>query len=560
MPATQKTKVSCYTIKMQIYPSDAQKNELRSFFRALHLAYNITFHEVFEKNPEVCTSPNDKGNVWPDFRKMSKASWRNTLIERNHAIDAAPAATIMCNQGLFLRDAKKAWETGMHRRPVDPNNRKDFKFYCANKPRRSFCIQIPTKSIELSSDNPKVAWVKIPKIDKKIKARGFNRNLWFGKDGCHTLEEAIVSGEVTDKVTVCVSEDSCGSFYISITFSAGKDKTKELYLEKPVYQNRTPVGIDIGIKNIATLSNGEKVENKHFKAKKEDTLRNMNRSLSRKWGPANKAYYDYRKAFQNSDDPESKQQIVPSKKYETQKHNKAVLERKIARQRNTYYHQQTATIVGQSSLIALETLRVKNMMRNHKFASALSDAAMSDFAEKLKYKAERTGVDIKYIGMFQPSNQRCHVCGEINPEVKKLSVHNWTCPHCGTQHDRSINSAINLLLYATENGTETDKELPEEKKKKEEKKSEEKNADAKKSGAKKNGKKKNYVGEKWPNLKIVFSKELSGINNPRYVIIDTKKKYIVDDAQGFGYRSVSNARNAYKAKAKYSQQKREKYA
>lgn len=553
MPETIKTKVGTYTMKMQIYPSEAQKKVLDSFFRALRIAYNITFHEVFQKNEMVCTEPNKNGDVWPDYSKMANKEWRKKLIKHNPLVKVAPAAALNTDNGLFPNDAKKAWENGMANRPVDAASRKDFRFYNSAKPRRSFTVQISAKNLVPSPDNPKVMWVTVPKVKGKIKARGFNRRLWFGKDGEHTYEQAIKAGELANLLTVCVSKDTCGSYYVSVRFTAGNGR--EQYLETPVRDNTEPVGIDVGIKDVAILSSGEKTENKHFKKEKDKTLRRLNRQLSRRWGPSNMAYRDYNRAIReenraareasgkNADEiPLSK----PSNRYLAAQRKKALIERRISRKRDTYYQQETARIARKSSLIAIETLHVKNMLRNHKLAYALSDAAMSDFLSKLKYKAERFGIEVKAIGMFEPSSQLCSVCGEQNPNVKSLSVRQWTCPKCGTKHDRDVNAAKNILKIALNGGTVEDKEAAPA--------AEKPAAEKKKTGTRPPGRVSyKSVSADTPEIQVIYSKELSKTNDARYIIINTKTHQIIDDAQGAGFRSLSNAKNSYKAKKKWSE-------
>lgn len=88
------------------------------------------------------------------------------------------------------------------------------------------------------------------------------------------------------------------------------------------------------------------------------------------------------------------------------------------------------------------------MMANHRLAYALSDAAMYDVLNKLSYKSLWYDRTITAIGQFDPSSQRCSNCGYQNPFVKKLSVRIWTCPCCGSCHDRDINAAKNILWYA----------------------------------------------------------------------------------------------------------------
>jgi len=538
-----KQKISTYSMKLRIYPSEEQKAAIDKIFHALHVTYNITFHQVFLKNPAVCTQPNKDGAVWPNYKKMATSAWREFLISENPVVGFAPSDSLITNNGLFLVDAKRAWETGMHNIPIDPNKRKDFRFYNSQKPRRSFLVQINPKNLIPSQDNEKVAWIKIPKVGK-VKARGFNRKLWFGENGQYTYIEALQAGELPVGLSVRISKDTCGDYFVSVTFSEGKNKDRSLFLETPVAECKEPVGVDVGIKDIAILSTGQKVENKHFKREKQRTLSTLNKELSRRWGPANLAYRDYNREIRRANRTASEEQQTPlaqpSKRYLYSQWKKALIERKIARRRDTYYHQQTAAMVRKSSMIATESLLVSNLKKNHKLAYALDDAAMSDFLAKLRYKAERHQVPVRCIGTFEPSSQLCSACGAQNPRVKILSVRVWTCPNCGTKHDRDINAAKNILQIAITKGGVTDKVI--------------RNKDDEKTVAVKKPRRKEVgILPDRPEIVVVFSKELTRHNDPRYVIKNTKTNVIIDDAQGVGYRSASNARNCYKAKLRWTE-------
>ena len=124
------------------------------------------------------------------------------------------------------------------------------------------------------------------------------------------------------------------------------------------------------------------------------------------------------------------------------------LDNQIAKKRDLYNHEVTVDIVSSAKTIAIESLNVKGMMANHRLAYALSDAAMYDVLNKLSYKAGWYNRDIIAIGQFDPSSQRCSVCGYQNPLVKKLSIRQWDCPCCGSHHDRDINAAKNILWFA----------------------------------------------------------------------------------------------------------------
>jgi putative transposase len=118
---------------------------------------------------------------------------------------------------------------------------------------------------------------------------------------------------------------------------------------------------------------------------------------------------------------------------------------RISNQRNDALHKLTTELVRNYDVIAIEDLRVKNMVRNHKLAKSISDASWGELSRQLGYKCAWYGKQVIKVNTFYPSSQLCGVCGYQYAGTKDLSVREWTCPVCGTVHDRDINAAKNIL-------------------------------------------------------------------------------------------------------------------
>lgn len=178
------------------------------------------------------------------------------------------------------------------------------------------------------------------------------------------------------------------------------------------------IGIDVGIKDLMVRSDGVHVPNGRNLAKSEKKLRREQRRLSRKQkGSKNRA----------------KQRIRVAKVHE-----------RIANQRGDAIHKATTQAIKDGQVIAIEDLNVKGMLKNHHLAKAVSDASMSEMHRQLKYKAEWYGREVVQVDRWFPSTQICSECGAVTGPKHDLSVREWTCPECGTHHDRDENAAKNL--------------------------------------------------------------------------------------------------------------------
>jgi len=210
--------------------------------------------------------------------------------------------------------------------------------------------------------------------------------------------------------TVTVSRDPCGRWYVSL--AADVPDLEQLPATGAV------VGIDLGVKDFAVTSDGDKIANPRKLAQRERNLaRYQHRQARCQKGSANRA--------------KAKAKVARA-------------HRKVRASRADFLHKASARLVRDHDVIVIEDLAVRNMVRNRSLAKAISDCGWGEFRRQLGYKAAKAGRHLIVIDRWYPSSKTCSACGHLLPSLS-LSARHWTCPSCGTRHDRDVNAAQNIL-------------------------------------------------------------------------------------------------------------------
>ena len=239
-----------------------------------------------------------------------------------------------------------------------------------------------------------------------------NRKVFIPKflEGIKYRDDRKIIGKITSST---VSKTPTGKYFISILTEDEKPIPG-----KPISNQETTIGIDLGITNFITTSGGEKIDNPRCLKKALKKLSRESRQLSRKQ--------------------------KGSKNREKQRKILSLVHEKVSNSRKDFQHKLSHKLThdNQVNTIVMETLSIKTMMKNRRLAKHIQDCSWSQFQEFLKYKCEEQGKNFIQIGRYEPSSRLCS-CGEINHKLT-LKDRTWTCEACGITHDRDILAANNI--------------------------------------------------------------------------------------------------------------------
>ncbi|MBQ0127266.1 MAG: transposase [Bacteroidales bacterium] len=233
------------------------------------------------------------------------------------------------------------------------------------------------------------------------------------KDGLKVKEHRKVKGAVR---SMTISVTPTGKYYVSIL-------TEEQY--EPMQRTNASVGLDMGLKSLVTTSEGETYDNNRYTKKYEQKLTMAQKHLSRKQKDSNG--------------------------WEEQRMKVAKIHETLANSRRDWQHKVSADIVRRYDTICVEDLGVKQMEekktkagKKNCLSKSISDAGWSSLIAMIVYKAEMNDKNVVKVDRYYPSSKTCSVCGWRN-DVLTLADRSWTCPDCGTKHDRDVNAAVNIL-------------------------------------------------------------------------------------------------------------------
>ena len=360
--------------KFRIYPNKTQRQVINRILGCSRFVYN---HFLAIRRDEWKANHNSLTfaiacKLLTDLKKREETAW---LKE---------ADSIALQQS--LRDLDRAYENFFKKRAGYPrfkSKHNHTQSYRTNNNGNS--IRIVDKKIKL----PKVGFVKI--------------------NQSRTFEGRILNATV--------SHTASGKYFISLCVEMDKEK-----LLHPNAGGK--IGIDVGLKEFYSDSNGNTIANPRVLKKLSKKLAREQRKLSRKM-PKSKN--------------RKKARIRVAKVYEH-----------IANIRKDFLHKLSTQLVRENQTIAVEHLNVNGMIKDHRLAKSISDVSWSEFFRQLEYKAELYGGELLKVDTFYPSSQICSSCDYKNTKTKDLGVREWTCPKCGVHHNRDINAAKNILYKSLE--------------------------------------------------------------------------------------------------------------
>ncbi len=351
--------------KYRIYPNKDQQEYFAKTFGSTRFIYNrmlndkIEYYKLTEQT--LKNTPAQYKSEFPWLKEVDSLALANAQLNLERAYRN------------FFRDKSMGF-------PKFKSKKNNHQSYTTNN-------QKGTVSIE-------EGYIKLPKLKSPVKIKQ------------HQLFEGLIK-------SCTISKTPSGKYFASVLVSCEIEKMPKL---------QTKVGIDVGIKTFAVLSNNVVIENPKHLRKSEKRLAKLQKDLSRK--------------------------VKGSKNRGKARLKVARLHERISNQRLDFLHKKSFEIIRDNQVIVLEDLKVKNMVANHKLAKAISEVSWGMFREMIEYKALWYGREVVIAPSNYASSQLCSDCGNKSNQTKDLSCRTYVCPECGLEIDRDYNASLNLLKLA----------------------------------------------------------------------------------------------------------------
>ena len=360
----------CY--KFRIYPTEEQERQIQRTFGCCRYVYNY----YLAKRKELWETEKKTMSYFDCTKDLTQLKKTDVFLKEADSTALIRALKDLDNAYQnFFRGIKKKQDVGY---PKFRSKKDRNKSYRAD----GVGVRVRTNGRTLT----------LPKLGK-VKCRGFDNG---------------ISGRI---LSATIEQMPAGDYYCAVCCTDVEIK------QMPKTGNAC--GVDMGIKELATLDDGTKYPNNKYASENERRLAKLQRALSRKKKGSNR--------------------------WEKNRIRVAKLQERIANQRKDNMQKVTTALIRKYDTICIEDLNVKGMEQNSRLAKSVTDASFYEFRRELEYKAEWYGKKISAVDRFFPSSQICSACGERFEGTKDLSIRKWTCPHCGAEHDRDINAAKNIL-------------------------------------------------------------------------------------------------------------------
>lgn len=419
--------------KIRIYPNNVQQTYLRKACGTARFAYNWALGKWIEENADMPEMKALNEARAADYNPDGKKSKKQVKKERKAAITKAEDE---------LREALRARgeriDEGGYRKELNGIKREKYPWM----------YEVTKCAVQLAIKNDFASAVKhflgkerfgFPEFRKKGRNDSFRMDYTalYGlsaiSQGCQylkipNLEAPLKMAEklrFKGKILAVVISRKADQWYASFTVEADISETVKTF-HFPDGKNQT-IGVDLGVRSLATLSDGTVVAGSKATRQYADKLARAQKNLSRKKG--------------------SKKGEEKSNNFRKQQMKVARIHKRIADARKDALHKLTTFLAVNYSIIGIEDLNIKGMLANHKLAKHIADGGFYEFKRQLHYKARVTGAKVVLAGAFFPSSKTCSECGAVYDGLR-LSEREWTCQSCGTHHDRDINAARNLEKMA----------------------------------------------------------------------------------------------------------------